>query len=87
MTDTVNAIITEALEAEKRYGPYRSTHEAFGVLAEEVAELLDAIRSNSPGSVCREAIQVAAVAMRLADQCDAMVGLDSEFSDRSGFTR
>ena len=87
MTDTVNAIITEALEAEKRYGPYRSTHEAFGVLAEEVAELLDAIRSNSPAIVRAEAIQVAAVAMRLADQCDAMVGLDSEFSDRSGFTR
>jgi NTP pyrophosphatase (non-canonical NTP hydrolase) len=87
MTDTVNAIISEALEAEKRYGPYRSTHEAFGVLAEEVAELLDAIRSNSPAIVRAEAIQVAAVAMRLADQCDAMVGLDSEFSDRSGFTR
>ena len=80
-------IEAESCGAQLRYGPYTSTHEAYGVLAEEVAELLDAIRANKIEDVRREAIQVAAVALRLAEQCDAMVGLTADFSDRSGFTR
>ena len=59
----------EANRAFAKYGDFKSTHEAYGVLAEEVAELLDAIRSNSIGSIEKEAIQVAAVASRLAGQC------------------
>lgn len=80
-------IAAEADRAEERYGPFRSTHEGYGVIAEEVAELLDAIRENGPKAIRREALQVAAVALRIAEQCDAMVGLTAEFSDRSGFTR
>ena len=80
-------IAAEADRAEERYGPFRSTHEGYGVLAEEVAELMDAIRENGPKAIRLEALQVAAVALRIAEQCDAMVGLTAEFSDRSGFTR
>lgn len=76
-----NAIRIEADAALNRYGPFTSSHEAYGVLAEEVAELLDAIRSNKRFSVQREAIQVAAVAMRLAEQLES--GLDA-FLQRSG---
>jgi NTP pyrophosphatase (non-canonical NTP hydrolase) len=43
------------------------------VLAEEVAELLDAIRSNIPDTVRIEAIQVAAVALRIAESLDSSV--------------
>jgi NTP pyrophosphatase (non-canonical NTP hydrolase) len=62
-------VSAEMSRADARYGPFTSTHEAYGVLAEEMAELLDAIRSNKLESVREEAIQVAAVAMRLAARC------------------
>lgn len=55
----------EIRKADDKYGPFHSTHEGYGVLAEEVAELLDAIRSNRPEHIRVEAIQVAAVAMRI----------------------
>jgi NTP pyrophosphatase (non-canonical NTP hydrolase) len=57
----------EINRASARFGPFKSSHEGYGVLAEEVAELLDAIRANDAPSIIREAIQVAAVAMRLAE--------------------
>lgn len=49
-----------------RYGCYASTHEALGVLSEEMNELRDAIRANDMDSVQREAFDVAAVALKLA---------------------
>ena len=64
MWDEIRA---EAESADRKYGPFTSTHEGYGVLAEEVAELLDAIRSNKRYSIEREAIQVAAVAARIVD--------------------
>ena len=63
-------VITEALQAQKRYGPFRSTHEAYGVLCEEVSELLFAIRENNIDSIRHEAMQVASVALRLANEDD-----------------
>jgi NTP pyrophosphatase (non-canonical NTP hydrolase) len=75
------AIHEEAEAAREKYGDFTSTHEAYGVLAEEVAELLDAIRSNKRFSVQREAMQVAAVATRLAQQLE---GAGEGFLARSG---
>lgn len=64
---------TEQIDyAEARYGPFTSTHEGYGVLAEEMAELLDAIRAGAVQAIREEAVQVAAVAFRLA------MGLDEE---------
>ena len=60
------AINDEIISANERYGPFTSAHEGYGVLAEEVAELLSAIHSNKRESVRSEAIQVAAVAWRIA---------------------
>lgn len=71
----------EARRSYRRYGDYTSTHEAYGVLAEEVAELLDAICTNDLASIAREAIQVSAVAGRLAAQCDDPL---PSFRERSG---
>lgn len=53
--------------AETKYGAFTSTHEGYGVLCEEVEELLQAIRDNNPEAVFTEAIQVAAVSQRIAE--------------------
>ena len=63
------AVIDEAQTAQERYGDFSSTHEAYGVLAEEVAELLEAVRSNDLLKIGHEARQVAAVALRLSEHC------------------
>ncbi|MDH3637909.1 MAG: hypothetical protein OES09_05535 [Gammaproteobacteria bacterium] len=75
----LRAITDEARGSWAKFGPYQSTHEAFGVLAEEVAELLEAIRQNNIGAVRVESIQVAAVALKLAVDCGV-----SDFRKRSG---
>jgi NTP pyrophosphatase (non-canonical NTP hydrolase) len=61
----------ELVRGRKNYGPFASMHEAWGVLAEEVEELTEAIRMKQgdparAASIEREAIQVAAVALRIA---------------------
>lgn len=63
----------EADSAQESYGDFSSMHEGYGVLTEEVAELLEAIRlkqgdPNRATRIRREALQVAAVALRMADQ-------------------
>ena len=83
------AVVEEAEKAAAKYGDFQSTHEALGVLTEEVRELEDAIRSNDLASVGREAMQVAAVALRLYNIClRAMLtrpdGDASNFRTRSG---
>ena len=60
-------VTKEMIGAEEKYGDFTSTHEGLGVLTEEVTELVEAVRSNIPGNVYREAVQVAAVAIRMAE--------------------
>lgn len=74
-------IIQEAADAAVKYGPFASTHEALGVLAEEVSELMQAIRANDMEQIQREAIQVSAVAFRLANAAQSR-----RFQKRSGAT-
>lgn len=83
--EMLESIRLEATVADEKYGPYTSTHEAYGVLAEEMAELLDAIRANDLREVRTEARQVAAVAYRLAVCCEESVaGTSQVFRERSG---
>ena len=70
---TLGAIRFEADEAQAKYGDFASAHEAYGVLAEEVTELFEGVRMSQLSSACpevirREAVQVAAVALRIAEQ-------------------
>ena len=66
--------MAEAKSTCLTYGDFSSMHEAYGVLAEEVAELFEAVRLRSDGTEIRgtkiaaEAIQIAAVALRIAEQ-------------------
>lgn len=69
----VDAVVTLADASQAKYDDFASMHEAYGVLAEEVSELFDAVRmrqSDTQRGACirREAIDVAAVAMRIAEQ-------------------
>lgn len=62
-----------ARRAQEKYGDFASMHEAYGVLAEEVAELFEAVRlrQGAPYRAKRieaEAVDVAAVALRIAEQ-------------------
>jgi NTP pyrophosphatase (non-canonical NTP hydrolase) len=69
----VDLVYTEldehVIAAQRRYGDFTSTHEALGVLIEEIDELKDAIRNNAIEAVREEAIDAAAVLLRLAVQC------------------
>lgn len=79
----IDDLLREIAKADGRYGPFHSTHEGLGVLTEEIGELVDAIRSNSLAAIEVEAIQVAAVAMRLAMACREEVIQSGDFSRRS----
>lgn len=72
-THVLEAIGAEGDAAQESYGDFSSMHEGYGVLAEEVAELFEAIRMpqgnpSRAGRITKEAIQVAAVAARMAEQ-------------------
>lgn len=81
MDELVQEILVEVERAARKYGPPTSSHESYGVLAEEMAELLEAIQANARDEVRHEAMQVAAVALRLVRACDSEI----EFQKRSGF--
>jgi len=72
-------VAAEANRAHRRYGPPVSAAESYGVLMEEVAELLDAIRERNLDQIRHEAIQCSAVAVRLAEWVDNQ--------DRTGVVR
>jgi len=60
---------TTLAEAVEEHGPFRSRHEAYGVLAEEFEEFKSAIfwgidQHGEPSHPVDEAIQIAAVAIR-----------------------
>lgn len=70
--DVLNEIQDHAEQAHARYANFASAHEALGVALEEWNELQDAIRSNAIESIREEAIDLAAVMIRLAVQCRQM---------------
>lgn len=64
------SIVSIAERAQQRYGDFASTHEALGVALEEWHELIEAIKSNDLPWIRAEAIDLAAVIIRLACQCE-----------------
>lgn len=71
----VEAALHRAGLAQDRFGDFASMHEAFGVLAEEVTEFLEAVRLRQGDPTradrCRqEALDIAAVALRIAEQAE-----------------
>ena len=61
----------EVARAVQLYPKMRSVHEGYAILLEEVDELWNAIKNNKQGNqkIREEAIQVAAMAIRLVADC------------------
>jgi hypothetical protein len=73
LAEQITAVRQEAASAQESYGDFASMHEAFGVLWEEFEELGEAVRmrqgeGDRAHCIAHEAIQVAAVALRMAEQ-------------------
>lgn len=65
VTQAADAVLAELANAKAKHPrPFASPHEGFGVLYEEMDELLDEIRANDLPRALIEAKQVAAMAMR-----------------------
>lgn len=78
LESAVDCVRSQVNHAGERYGPFKSSHEGLGVLTEEFDELKDEIRANDLRRIRIEAIQVSAVALRIAVCCE-----DEEFKKRS----
>lgn len=79
MEQILNSIIAEYKSATSAFPAYHSAHEGFAVLAEEVDELWDHVKTNQKRrdieAMKKECIQVAAVAIRFAiDICNEEMG-------------
>lgn len=59
------AVEDELRRANAQFGPFRSAHEGYAILKEEVDELWDEVKANASKECLRdEAMQVAAMAIR-----------------------
>lgn len=76
--EILRAIRQHIEQAEARYGNFASTHEATGVMWEEFYELTGAVHTNNLEQIYDEAIDLAAVCIRLAQAC-----ADKKFRERS----
>jgi hypothetical protein len=65
----VSEVTEELARARTRFPRFNSSHEGYAVLLEEVDELWDEIKRNDPVRGRCEAIQVAAMAIRLILDC------------------
>ncbi len=79
--DVLDRIYVEAQQSHLKYGSPTSMQESLGVLLEEFNELQEAIHVNDARAIEAEAIQVAAVAYRLAF---AIASDNRQFMVRSG---
>ncbi len=71
--DAATDALAELAGAVGKWPRFNSLHEGWGVLSEEVDELWDHVRLNQkkrdPAAIRAEAIQVAAMALRIAVEC------------------
>lgn len=54
----------EVVRAIEKYPTFNSAHEGYAVIAEELDELWDEVKGNGPVRARKEAVQVAAMAIR-----------------------
>lgn len=64
--EATEAAYQEIIKSREKHGthPFHNTHEAYGVILEEVEEMWDEIKKNNVEKAVKEAIQVAAMAIR-----------------------
>jgi hypothetical protein len=76
---TLDGISRRMADAQKRYGPFASTHEALGVCLEEWEELKSAMHANNLEWIREESLDLAAACLRLAESIRI-----PDFVERSG---
>jgi len=64
LIDAVTDVVAELLRARRKFGPFKNGHEGYAVIREELDELWDAVKGNDLPHSMREAVQVAAMAIR-----------------------
>ena len=60
-TSAIQDILEECRRARAKHGPFRSQHELYGVLMEEVMEWFETVRLDKPDD--RELVSIAAMAI------------------------
>ena len=65
-------VCAEVERAQAKFPPFKSHHEAYAVLLEEVEEFWDAIKANDYKNSRAEAVQVAAMALRYLAEFEAI---------------
>ena len=65
VSDVLNAVDDAVLVARDKHGyePYSSSHEAYGIIAEEMHELMLAIHANDDEQIKKELLDVAQAAV------------------------
>lgn len=69
VSEAIDEIVNRCETAQLKYNDFASVHEAMGVALEEWQELISAVHANKIESVRWEALDLAAVLIRLATQC------------------
>ena len=64
MSDPFDMVRRELARAQTKFPPFKSPHEGYAVILEEVDELWDAVKCNNRSGARSEAVQVAAMALR-----------------------
>lgn len=59
----------EAQHGVEKFGYFRNAHEGYAVMLEEVDELWVEVKAWRPQQIRHEALQVAAMALRIAVEC------------------
>jgi NTP pyrophosphatase (non-canonical NTP hydrolase) len=66
LDDAARAAMSECIRAKRKFPDFHSGHEGYAVILEELDELWDAVRQDDIEHARKEAIQVAAMALRFA---------------------
>lgn len=64
LEEAVDIVLAEAFKAIRKFRPFRSGHEGASIIREEFDEFFEAVRANNLKESRKEAIQVAAMAVR-----------------------
>lgn len=67
--EAVNQVFEEYKRATQKFGPFKSTHEGYAVILEELDEAWDEIKTNNRERATEEMIQVAAMVLRWIVDC------------------
>lgn len=79
IAEAARLVLEELMTAAEQFGAFRTAHEGYAVLLEEVDELWDAIKNKETTDYdkAREAVQVAAMGMRM------LIDIFPDFLERS----